>query len=60
VSTDDEVKEAYGFLMPEPLGEFGFQGRDEDYPELWQEVTRKGEVRLKSQYRRVRAVLKMV
>jgi len=55
----DEASETYGLLMPEPPGEFTFQGLDEDYPEAWQETTRKGEVRLKAAYRRNRAVLKL-
>jgi hypothetical protein len=56
---DDGARETYGFLMPEPSGEFNFQGRDEDYPEAWQETTRKGEIRLKARYRRNRAIVKM-
>ena len=55
---DDEAREIYGLLMPEPSGDFAFQGRDEDYPEPWQETTRNDEIRLKASYRRHRAVLK--
>ncbi|WP_316206513.1 MULTISPECIES: DEAD/DEAH box helicase [unclassified Bradyrhizobium] len=55
---DDEARETYGLLMPEPSGDFAFQGRDEDYPEPWQEATRNNEIRLKASYRRHRAVLK--
>jgi hypothetical protein len=50
----------YGFLMPEPADEFAFQGRNEDYPEAWQEITAKGEIRLKAAYRRNRAIEKLV
>ena len=46
--------------MPEPIDEFAFQGRDEDYPDAWQETTPKGEVRLKAPYRRNRALQKRV
>lgn len=51
---DDEAKEVYGFLMPENESS-SFDGRDESYPEAWQEITPKGEVRLKATYRKVRA-----
>jgi Lhr-like helicase len=54
----DGVADRWGFLMPEPVdGEFAFQGRDEDYPDLWLEETRSGELRLKSTYRKTRAEL---
>jgi hypothetical protein len=57
---NDEPREMYGFVMPEPADEFAFQGRDGDYPEAWQEITAKGEIRLKAAYRRNRAVEKLV
>ena len=38
-------------------GEFTFQGRDEDYPDLWLEETKSGELRLKATYRKTRAEL---
>ncbi len=60
VKEEDGPRETYGFLMPEPIGEFAFQGRDEDYPDAWQEITPKGEVRLKASYRRNRALQKRV
>jgi hypothetical protein len=41
VKEEDGPRETYGFLMPEPVDEFAFQGRDEDYPDAWQEITRK-------------------
>lgn len=48
----------WGFLMPEPQdGGFSFQGRDEDYPDLWLEETKSGELRLKATYRKTRAEL---
>jgi hypothetical protein len=54
----DGVADRWGFLMPEPVdGEFAFQGRDEDYPDLWLEETRAGELRLKATYRKTRAEL---
>ena len=54
----DDVADRWGFLMPEPVdGEFTFQGRDEDYPDLWLEETRAGELRLKATYRKTRAEL---
>ena len=44
--------------MPEPLdGEFKFTGEDTDYPDLWLEETKSGELRLKSTYRKTRAEL---
>jgi hypothetical protein len=46
--------------MPEPIGEFEFEGHDEDYPEAWQENAPNGEVRLKAAYRRIRAQHKLV
>jgi Lhr-like helicase len=60
--TDDEdldgVTDRWGFLMPEPVdGEFTFQGRDEDYPDIWLEETRSGELRLKATYRKTKAEL---
>ena len=46
----------WGFLMPEPTdGDFSFTGRDEDYPDLWLEQTKSGEVRLKPTYRKTKA-----
>jgi Lhr-like helicase len=46
----------WGFLMPEPEDDdFDFRGAPEDYPELWLETTRSGEVRLKATYRRTQA-----
>jgi hypothetical protein len=46
----------WGFLMPEPAdGEFSFNGRDEDYPDLWLEHTKTGECRLKPTYRKTKA-----
>jgi Lhr-like helicase len=54
----DGIASRWGFLMPEPAdGEFTFQGRDEDYPDLWLEETKTGEVRLKATYRKTRAEL---
>jgi hypothetical protein len=51
----------WGFLMPEPVeGEFDFGGRDEDYPEAWQEPGPGDQPRLKATYRRHRASLVMV
>lgn len=48
----------WGFLMPEPAdGAFSFGGAPEDYPEPWQEVTKRGEVRLKANFRKAQAVL---
>lgn len=47
----------WGFLMPEPVdGLFDFGGRDEDYPDSWLEETAAGELRLKSTYRKSKAV----
>ena len=44
--------------MPEPVdGEFDFQGADEDYPDLWLEKTKAGELHLKATYRKTRAEL---
>jgi Lhr-like helicase len=61
ISDEDDADEAtgrWGFLMPEPVdGEFIFQGRDEDYPDLWLEEGRSGELRLKATYRKTRAEL---
>ena len=52
----DGAAGVWGFLMPEPAdGDFDFQGRDEDYPDPWQELTKAGEIRLKPTYRRTRA-----
>lgn len=54
----DGAADRWGFLMPEPVdGEFAFQGRDEDYPDLWLEETRSGDLRLKATYRKTRAEL---
>src|SRR6202023_578411 len=54
----DGVADRWGFLMPEPVdGEFAFQGRDEDYPDLWLEETRAGGLRLNATYRKTRAEL---
>ena len=54
----DGVADRWGFLMPEPVdGEFTFQGADEDYPDLWLEETKAGELRLKATYRKTRAEL---
>jgi len=54
----DGVADRWGFLMPEPVdGECSFQGGDEDYPDLWLEETKSGELRLKSTYRKTRAEL---
>lgn len=48
----------WGFLMPEPVdGPFDFGGRDEDYPDSWLEETSSGDLRLKSTYRKSKAVL---
>lgn len=53
-----ESQGRWGFLMPEPVdGEFTFSGRDEDYPDLWLELTAAGDVRLKPSYRKTRAEL---
>jgi hypothetical protein len=53
---EDGVANRWGFLMPEPVdGDFTFQGRDEDYPDLWLEETQSGEFRLKATYRKTRA-----
>ena len=61
VSEDDEpdgVNERWGFLMPEPVdGDFDFEGKDENYPDLWLEETKAGELRLKPAYRKTRAEL---
>lgn len=55
---DEGPNERWGFLMPVPLdGEFKFTGEDIDYPDLWLEETKSGEVRLKSTYRKTRAEL---
>lgn len=57
---DDAIGEVsqWGFLMPEPVdGPFDFGGRDEDYPDSWLEETSSGELRLKSTYRKSKAVL---
>lgn len=52
----DEATGRWGFLMPEPVdGSFEFNGRDEDYPELWLEMSASGDLRLKSTYRKSRA-----
>lgn len=57
---DEDAQEEisqWGFLMPEPVdGPFDFGGRDEDYPESWLEETNSGDLRLKSTYRKSRAV----
>ena len=54
----DGVADRWGFLMPEPVdGDFTFQGNDEDYPDLWLEETKSGEMRLKPTYRKTRAEL---
>lgn len=51
----------WGFLMPEPAdGDFGFGGLPEDYPEPWQEVSKRGEIRLKSAYRKSLAIVQQV
>lgn len=53
----DGEKSRWGFLMPEPVdGPFEFGGRDEDYPESWLEESNTGDLRLKSTYRKSRAV----
>lgn len=61
VETDDDPDlgtRRWGFLMPEPAdGDFSFGGAPEDYPEPWQEVTKRGDVRLKANYRKAQAVL---
>ena len=58
---DDEPGRAgrsWGFLMPESVGEdFTFAGDVEDYPEPWLETTGRGQVRLKTPYRRSQAVV---
>ena len=57
-SDEDGVANRWGFLMPEPVdGDFTFQGRDEDYPDLWLEETQSGEFRLRATYRKTRAEL---
>jgi hypothetical protein len=57
-SDADEAAGRWGFLMPEPVdGEFSFTGRDEDYPDLWLELTASGELRLKPSYRKTKAEL---
>jgi hypothetical protein len=54
----DDVADRWGFLMPEPVDEdFDFEGKDENYPDLWLEETRSGEFRLKATYRKTRAEL---
>ena len=54
----EDVTERWGFVMPEPVdGQFQFDGRDESYPESWIELTKAGEPRLKSAYRKNRAEL---
>lgn len=61
LNLDDEPGDAtarWGFLMPEPVdGEFSFEGREEDYPDLWLEQTKAGVTRLKAAYRKTRAEL---
>ena len=58
---DDLGGRRWGFLMPEPVdGEFNFGGAPEDYPEAWQEVTRRGDVRLKANFRKSAATLHSV
>lgn len=56
VEEDDDPDVAtsqWGFLMPEPSdGDFTFAGRVEDYPDSWLELSKAGELRLKSTYRR--------
>lgn len=55
---DQNERSQWGFLMPEPVdGAFDFGGRDEDYPDSWLEETNSGELRLKSTYRKSKAVL---
>lgn len=52
----DEATGRWGFLMPEPVdGSFEFNGGDEDYPDLWLELSASGDLRLKSTYRKSRA-----
>jgi ATP-dependent helicase YprA (DUF1998 family) len=51
---DENGSASDGFLMPIHTG-LTFDGAVTDYPESWQEQTRKGEVRLKSTFRRARA-----
>ncbi|NBC32289.1 MAG: DEAD/DEAH box helicase [Alphaproteobacteria bacterium] len=61
VDTEDDPElggRRWGFLMPEPVGgDFGFGGAPEDYPEPWQEATRRGEVRLKASFRKSQAIV---
>jgi Lhr-like helicase len=61
VETDDDPdlgSRRWGFLMPEPAdGDYSFGGAPEDYPEPWQELTRRGEIRLKANFRKAQAVL---
>jgi len=55
---DDADAGTWGFLMPEPVDQdFAFLGRDEDYPDVWLEESKSGELRLKQQYRKSRAEL---
>ncbi|RVJ17815.1 hypothetical protein CN184_25130 [Sinorhizobium medicae] len=51
-STADDGSEA-GFFMPSGTG-LDFNDAVEDYPETWQETTKSGQVRLKSEYARRR------
>lgn len=52
----DDVDVSWGFLMPEPNdSQFGFHGRDEDYPAEWLENKPDGSVRLKRSFKNSRA-----
>lgn len=57
---EDATRERLGFVTPigSILGPdaLPFQGRIEDYPETWVELTRNGELRLKKSYRQVEAL----
>lgn len=56
---EDATRERVGFLAPavpvDGPDALPFQGRIEDYPETWIEVTRQGEQRLKRNYRKLAA-----
>ena len=52
IGEDNENGEAAGFLIPAVNEGFSFDGKPEDYPESWQQLTRNLEVRLKPARRR--------
>lgn len=53
---DDATGERIGFAMPQNAADpVDFEGRMEDYPEAWIEVSRSGELHLKQGYRKAAA-----